>query len=1365
MNCKSTKTPKCPYFLWIFLFLAVTHGFAQKQHAVETVRRFANSNLEKLSLRAGDVQNLTVTHDYVDASTGIEHIYATQKINGLSVTGSNLSLHTKGARVIESNNLVPITSYSVRPITTSITSLHAVQAILIDNKVVSSTAPTLKQAAKGTDQVTIYKRNASPIFDIPTRLVYYNNERLKVLQPAWEVQMMEEGRKHFWLAYIDATTGKILEKRDLIVNCDFGGGVTDDGLNDHNAHNHTIAQDIYQPKNINKFERFFEGNAIPDNKYRVYDLPLESPGDTIEQAAPHVFGSKSGSDPASPDGWHKVANAVTYQYTRGNNVWSFQDPSPGPLGGVPSADPTRTAYANNGPGGTPPATEPFIFDYPINLANDPSTYQNGAIVNLFYWNNLMHDVFYNLGFTEAAGNFEDSHIFSTGIKAGGRPEDAVLAQAQDGGGTNNANFLTTPDGTPGQMQMYLWTAAFPDSLVQIVLSSTGIPPAGKKYFAVQGSFNTNPTANTNLFTNPRENKQFIIVKKNPLSVVGSDEEGCSTGQQSIALPPGNDVTDKIVLIRRGSCSFAEKVLGAQEGGAAGVIVINNVDGPPLAMGGADVPGNTITIPAVMISKADGEVLLTQLRAGATITGSLKRNTPPAPKRDGDIDNGVIAHEYGHGISSRLTAPNTLGPLGGGEQGGEGWSDYMALYMTLRTNDLAPATATHPNGVLPIRSIGNYVTYQPANGRGIRPTPYSIDRAINSSTFKTIGKGGEISVPHGVGYVWCTMMYEMLQGFIDQYGMGDDVYVGAAPVNNNPPASAKGNNIAMRLILEGIKLQGTSPTFERQRNAILKADTLLYNAQHSCMIWKAFASRGLGASAKSNTNGVGDEVEAFDVPLSCNSNQKRVSIVKTGPVKLVNGGAAVYTVNVTNKYAVPVANVTITDTLPSTLTFNSASDGGTLTGNVVKWIASFAASETKTFTLNTTVNTPGASTEIFSDDHEAGPTNWVAANNGGVTNWTYTDNAAKAYSGSKFWFAPNTETPPGTNTTLRSANTISIPTGAELVFIHKYSTEPKYDGGVLEISLDNITWTYVPPTKFVRGGYNDIIPTTNNPAIGASNLAAFTGTSPGYIVSIVNLDEYANKNIYVRFRFTCDQTGGTVDNEGWYMDDIYVIQNRTEIANSANALTTPDDPIYPNEGSNARSTSSAFVLGGTVLPNSLGALSAALNRQNVTLQWNTYNELNAAYFTIERKGTNEQNFVSIGTVNAAGTGTLSRTYSFTDGSVIMGNRYQYRIKLVNRSGEFYYTNIALVSIGGKNFAATIYPNPAGTIANLSIENPSSGKVVINLYDGLGKKLATLNGAEGTNQVIALPVSRLQPGTYWVEVNTIDNKKTLKLVVNR
>ena len=103
------------------------------------------------------MQNLAINHEYVDVSTGIEHIYATQKIGGLSVSGSNLSLHTKGVRVIESNNLILIASHSVKPINASVTSLQATQALFNDITISLTITPSLKQAVKGTDHVNITK--------------------------------------------------------------------------------------------------------------------------------------------------------------------------------------------------------------------------------------------------------------------------------------------------------------------------------------------------------------------------------------------------------------------------------------------------------------------------------------------------------------------------------------------------------------------------------------------------------------------------------------------------------------------------------------------------------------------------------------------------------------------------------------------------------------------------------------------------------------------------------------------------------------------------------------------------------------------------------------------------------------------------------------------------------------------------------------------------------------------------------------------------------------------------------------------------------------------------------------------------------
>ena len=68
----------------------------------------------------------------------------------------------------------------------------------------------------------------------------------------------------------------------------------------------------------------------------------------------------------------------------------------------------------------------------------------------------MHDKLYDLGFTEAAGNFQVNNF-----GRGGLGDDGVQADSQDGSGTNNANFSTPPDGASGRMQMFVYTGPIP----------------------------------------------------------------------------------------------------------------------------------------------------------------------------------------------------------------------------------------------------------------------------------------------------------------------------------------------------------------------------------------------------------------------------------------------------------------------------------------------------------------------------------------------------------------------------------------------------------------------------------------------------------------------------------------------------------------------------------------------------------------------------------------------------------------------------------------------------------------------------------------------------------------------------------------
>ncbi len=100
----------------------------------------------------------------------------------------------------------------------------------------------------------------------------------------------------------------------------------------------------------------------------------------------------------------------------------------------------------------------YPFNDSYNLGNDPAPDRDFALVNAFYWTNALHDWFYSLGFTEAAGNFQNDN-FGRGGQAG----DAVRVDIQDGSSNNQASFLTPPDGIAPRMNLGLYTGLRRDS--------------------------------------------------------------------------------------------------------------------------------------------------------------------------------------------------------------------------------------------------------------------------------------------------------------------------------------------------------------------------------------------------------------------------------------------------------------------------------------------------------------------------------------------------------------------------------------------------------------------------------------------------------------------------------------------------------------------------------------------------------------------------------------------------------------------------------------------------------------------------------------------------------------------------------------
>ena len=138
----------------------------------------------------------------------------------------------------------------------------------------------------------------------------------------------------------------------------------------------------------------------------------------------------------------------TSTVTTGNNVEAYLDRDA-------NNAPDSTTGSGLVSGHASAANQDFTF--PFSTTVDPRTQQAAVVTNLFYYNNIMHDFSYNLGFTETARNFQVNNF-----GRGGTGNDSVRAEAQDGSGTNNANFATPPDGSRPRMQQYLFTSPTPD---------------------------------------------------------------------------------------------------------------------------------------------------------------------------------------------------------------------------------------------------------------------------------------------------------------------------------------------------------------------------------------------------------------------------------------------------------------------------------------------------------------------------------------------------------------------------------------------------------------------------------------------------------------------------------------------------------------------------------------------------------------------------------------------------------------------------------------------------------------------------------------------------------------------------------------
>jgi len=110
-----------------------------------------------------------------------------------------------------------------------------------------------------------------------------------------------------------------------------------------------------------------------------------------------------------------------------------------------------------------------------------------------------------------------------------------------------------------------------------------------------------------------------------LALDEANTSGPTTNDACTALTNAGAIAGNIALVYRGTCGFTVKVKNAQNAGAIGVVVSDNVAGGVAGMGGTDA---TITIPSLRITLAHGDLIKNTLAAGSTVNVSLKMASAP-----------------------------------------------------------------------------------------------------------------------------------------------------------------------------------------------------------------------------------------------------------------------------------------------------------------------------------------------------------------------------------------------------------------------------------------------------------------------------------------------------------------------------------------------------------------------------------------------------------------------------------------------------------------------------------------------------------------------------------------------------------------
>ena len=1054
---------KSTYLATLFLCFLGTLSFAQKQTPLDIAMRYMEQNAAQWNLTSEDIADMVVSDTYTSKHNGVTHVFFKQRYAGVEVYNAINGVHVKDGEVVfATNRFYPNVSTLVNTTSKSISAYQAIEAAASHLELDLNTRLELKE--QEGSHYFVYDGGTIANSDIKVKPAYQINEEGKLIL-SWDFAIDMKTKADYWRLAVDANTAEIVNQYNYTIYCSF-----------KHEHNHTHDHECHAEEVVNfkEVSTALENQNMTANMmggtYNVYERPVESPayGDrtlVVDPASPI----------ASPFGWHDTNGQEGHEYTitRGNNVHAYQDRL-----GIGSSQ-----------GDEPDGGEELVFDFPIDLTTqEPVDYEDAAVTQLFYMINAIHDFTYAYGFDEAAGNFQQNNYGN-----GGTGGDYVLGEAQDAFENadqqlNNANFATPPDGGNGRMQMYLWTRGGSD-LVQVN------SPEGISGGYETGTANYGPAIGADPITGS-------------IALAFDASSNPNLGCNELINP--DEVNGKVAMVDRGSCFFEQKTANAEAAGAIALIICNFEDAVAGMAGVADIEDPSI--PTAMLKSSDCALIRNTISAGIDVEVTFQFEDEGGPTYlDGDLDNGVIAHEYGHGIHNRLTGgPSSSGCFSNDEQMGEGYADFFTLITTVEPGDVGETA----------RGVGAYASSANPNGGGIRRLPYSTDFNINDQVYDDIIG---TTAPHPLGEIWAVTGWNLYWAMVDVYGFDEDQINGTG-----------GNNMAIQLIMDGLKIQSCNPGFIDVRDGIIAADLINNDGANECLIWEVFAERGLGWGASQGSNGDrNDGVMSFEPRPDC---VKELKIAKSSTDLIQAGDDFEITLVVTNHKDETVTGVVVTDEIPEGANYIGGSTTGadepTATSDLLTFeIGDLATGESITITYNLSSANELVSISNFYDGAENAFDQFGIDALEGVDIWNFVGD--DPITDGLSWFVPNTET--DNDQVLFMLNPIELDADQPVLrFNHRYVTQPGADGGIVQVSTDGFEWETIDADDIFRGSYRGQLAYA---AFAIPNISGFWGNSGGVVTSYVDLEDWAGESVYVRFRFGSDGATGA---QGWTVDDIEMI---------------------------------------------------------------------------------------------------------------------------------------------------------------------------------------------------------------------------------